>query len=138
ERIGSANAGRPALAVSSPQPQREIGRAGARGQALLRQEREAALEALAGVQLGYRGVDLSDSSLHAAILTRRADAIGVAPAPARYARKVEVLNWERETPRLRSPVLVAAFAGWNDSANAATTALDTVSASLDATPIAEL
>ena len=71
-------------------------------------------------------------------MNRRADGIGVEPAPARYARTVQVLNWVGEPPRLRSPVLVAAFAGWNDAANAATTALDAVSASLDAAPIAEL
>jgi proteasome assembly chaperone (PAC2) family protein len=51
---------------------------------------------------------------------------------------VDVLNWVGEPPQLRSPVLVAAFAGWNDAANAATTALDAVAASLDATPIAEI
>jgi proteasome assembly chaperone (PAC2) family protein len=51
---------------------------------------------------------------------------------------VETLNWVGDPPELRSPVLVAAFAGWNDAASAATTALETVSGSLDAEPIAEI
>lgn len=51
---------------------------------------------------------------------------------------MDVLSWVGEPPVLRSPVLVAAFAGWNDAASAATTALETVSASLDARPIAEI
>ena len=51
---------------------------------------------------------------------------------------METLNWVGEPPELRSPVLVAAFAGWNDAASAATTALEAVSASLDAERIAEI
>jgi proteasome assembly chaperone (PAC2) family protein len=39
--------------------------------------------------------------------------------------------WQGEPPRLRSPVLVCAFAGWNDAAGAASAALETVAASLD-------
>ncbi|MFN8161898.1 MAG: PAC2 family protein [Solirubrobacterales bacterium] len=39
---------------------------------------------------------------------------------------------------LRSPVLVCAFRGWNDAAAAASTALETVAASLDAEPLATL
>ena len=51
---------------------------------------------------------------------------------------VETLNWVADPPELRSPVLVAAFAGWNDAASAATTALETVSGSLSAEPVAEI
>src|SRR6266571_2849946 len=39
--------------------------------------------------------------------------------------------WEGDPPALRSPVLVCAFAGWNDAASAASTALEAVAASLD-------
>jgi len=39
--------------------------------------------------------------------------------------------WEDDPPRLRSPVLVCAFAGWNDAASAATSALEAVAASLE-------
>jgi proteasome assembly chaperone (PAC2) family protein len=44
--------------------------------------------------------------------------------------------WEGEPPELRSPILVAAFAGWNDAASAATTALESVALSLEAEPVA--
>jgi proteasome assembly chaperone (PAC2) family protein len=48
------------------------------------------------------------------------------------------LVWEAEPPRLRSPILVCAFAGWNDAAGAATTALTSVGESLDAELIAQI
>jgi proteasome assembly chaperone (PAC2) family protein len=51
---------------------------------------------------------------------------------------VEVLKWVGDPPELRSPVLVAAFAGWNDAASAATTALEAIAISLDAERIAEI
>jgi proteasome assembly chaperone (PAC2) family protein len=51
---------------------------------------------------------------------------------------VETLKWLAEPPELRSPVLVAAFAGWNDAASAATTALEAVAVSLGAERIAEI
>ena len=51
---------------------------------------------------------------------------------------MESLKWEGDPPALRSPILVAAFAGWNDAASAATTALEAMAVSLDAEPIAEL
>jgi proteasome assembly chaperone (PAC2) family protein len=51
---------------------------------------------------------------------------------------VEALNWDGDPPTLRSPILVAAFAGWNDAASAATTALDSVADALEAERIAEL
>jgi proteasome assembly chaperone (PAC2) family protein len=44
---------------------------------------------------------------------------------------VDPLTWEGEVPELRSPILVAAFQGWNDAASAATTALEAVAVSLD-------
>ena len=46
--------------------------------------------------------------------------------------------WEGEPPELRSPVLVAAFAGWNDAASAATTALEAAAVSLDSEVVAEI
>ncbi len=51
---------------------------------------------------------------------------------------MEALKWAGDPPQLRSPVLVAAFAGWNDAASAATTALEAVALSLDAELIAEI
>jgi proteasome assembly chaperone (PAC2) family protein len=51
---------------------------------------------------------------------------------------VEVLKWVGEPPELRSPVLVAAFAGWNDAASAATTALEAVAVSLEAERVAAI
>jgi predicted ATP-grasp superfamily ATP-dependent carboligase len=51
---------------------------------------------------------------------------------------MEGLVWESEPPRLRSPILVCAFAGWNDAAGAATTALTAVSDVLDAELIAQI
>jgi proteasome assembly chaperone (PAC2) family protein len=51
---------------------------------------------------------------------------------------VEPLVWEGEPPELRSPVLVAAFAGWNDAASAATTALEAVALALDSEVVAEV
>ncbi len=41
-------------------------------------------------------------------------------------------------PQLRSPVLVAAFQGWNDAGDAASTAIEHLQLSWDATPLAEL
>ncbi len=49
---------------------------------------------------------------------------------------MEALKWIANPPDLRSPVLVAAFAGWNDAASAATTALEAVAVSLAAERIA--
>jgi proteasome assembly chaperone (PAC2) family protein len=51
---------------------------------------------------------------------------------------MDALAWEAEPPELRSPSLVAAFAGWNDAAGAATTALTTAAESLDAELIAQI
>ncbi|HEX2129643.1 MAG TPA: PAC2 family protein [Solirubrobacterales bacterium] len=49
---------------------------------------------------------------------------------------MDALIWEGELPQLRSPVMVAAFAGWNDAASSATTALEAVAVALDAEPVA--
>src|SRR5215213_10507946 len=51
---------------------------------------------------------------------------------------MDALAWETEPPQLRSPVLVCAFAGWNDAAGSATTALTTTAESLDAEVIAQI
>jgi proteasome assembly chaperone (PAC2) family protein len=51
---------------------------------------------------------------------------------------VQPLIWDGEPPRLRAPALVAAFAGWNDAASAATAALEAVAASLEAEPLARI
>jgi predicted ATP-grasp superfamily ATP-dependent carboligase len=44
---------------------------------------------------------------------------------------VDALIWEGEVPQLRAPILVAAFAGWNDAASAATAALEACALGLD-------
>ena len=51
---------------------------------------------------------------------------------------MDALAWEAEPPQLRSPILVCAFAGWNDAAGSATTALTTAVESLDAEVIAQI
>src|SRR5688572_3719495 len=51
---------------------------------------------------------------------------------------MDALAWEAQPPPLRSPVLVCAFAGWNDAAGSATTALTTAAESLDAELIAQV
>ena len=51
---------------------------------------------------------------------------------------MDPIIWEREPPDLRSPVLVASFSGWNDAANAASTALGAVAASLETELIAQI
>jgi proteasome assembly chaperone (PAC2) family protein len=51
---------------------------------------------------------------------------------------VDPLAWEGDPPELRSPILVAAFAGWNDAAGAATAALEAVAMSVDAEPVAQI
>lgn len=51
---------------------------------------------------------------------------------------VDSLTWHADAPRLRSPVLVCAFRGWNDAAGAASTALRAVADSFEAEPLAEL
>ncbi|HXV53097.1 MAG: PAC2 family protein [Thermoleophilaceae bacterium] len=51
---------------------------------------------------------------------------------------MQALQWVGDPPELRSPVMVAAFAGWNDAASAATTALEAIAVSLEADPVAEI
>src|SRR5512134_3713775 len=51
---------------------------------------------------------------------------------------MDALAWEAAPPELRSPILVCAFAGWNDAAGAATTALTTAAESLDAEVFAQI
>jgi proteasome assembly chaperone (PAC2) family protein len=46
------------------------------------------------------------------------------------------LTWHGDVPRLRSPVLVSAFRGWNDAAGSASAALTAVADSFDAEPVA--
>ncbi len=51
---------------------------------------------------------------------------------------METLIWETDPPELRAPILVCSFRGWNDAAGAASTALATVAASLDAELVASV
>jgi proteasome assembly chaperone (PAC2) family protein len=51
---------------------------------------------------------------------------------------MDALSWEAQPPPLRSPMMVCAFAGWNDAAGSATTALTTAAESLDAELIAQV
>ena len=51
---------------------------------------------------------------------------------------MDPIVWESEPPVLRSPVLVASFSGWNDAANAASTALGAIAASLEPELIARI
>lgn len=51
---------------------------------------------------------------------------------------MDSLIWEGDPPELRSPVLVCAFAGWNDAANSATAALEASAASLDSEVVARI
>src|ERR671936_90898 len=46
--------------------------------------------------------------------------------------------WEGDPPELRSPILVCAFAGWNDAASAASAALEAVAASLEGDVVARI
>ena len=51
---------------------------------------------------------------------------------------MDALIWEGDRPQLRSPILVAAFSGWNDAASAATTALEAAAADLDSRVVARI
>src|SRR5688572_30483859 len=44
------------------------------------------------------------------------------PATNRYRRPMDYVRWQ-DRPQLRRPVLIAAFEGWNDAADAASTAV---------------
>lgn len=49
----------------------------------------------------------------------------------------DALRWRRQPP-LRSPVVLAAFEGWNDAGDAATTALRTLGTAWEADPFADI
>ena len=51
---------------------------------------------------------------------------------------MDPIVWEREPPVLRAPVLVASFSGWNDAANAASTAIGAIAASLETELVASI
>jgi proteasome assembly chaperone (PAC2) family protein len=51
---------------------------------------------------------------------------------------VDALTWEGDLPRLRAPILVCAFRGWNDAAAAASTALAAIGDSLEGELIARI
>jgi proteasome assembly chaperone (PAC2) family protein len=51
---------------------------------------------------------------------------------------MDPLIWEDDPPELRSPILVCAFAGWNDAASAASAALEAVAASLESEVVARI
>jgi proteasome assembly chaperone (PAC2) family protein len=55
-----------------------------------------------------------------------------------YAELVDSLRWEAELPKLRSPVMVCSFRGWNDAAAAASTALAAIGNSLDSEVVASI
>lgn len=46
--------------------------------------------------------------------------------------------WEGDPPELRSPILVCAFAGWNDAASAASTALEAIASTFPSEVVARL
>ncbi len=48
------------------------------------------------------------------------------------------LRWEMNPPKLRNPILVCAFRGWNDAASAASSALETLADSLEVDVLAEI
>jgi proteasome assembly chaperone (PAC2) family protein len=51
---------------------------------------------------------------------------------------MEHVIWEDDPPQLRSPILVCAFAGWNDAASAASTALEAIAAAYPSEVVARL
>lgn len=51
---------------------------------------------------------------------------------------MDSLTWESDLPRLRSPILVCAFRGWNDAAAAASTALASIANDLEGEQIASI
>ena len=48
------------------------------------------------------------------------------------------LDWHRALPELRRPVIIAAFEGWNDAGDAATSAARHLAERFDATPLASI
>lgn len=55
-----------------------------------------------------------------------------------YIGLMDQLRWETNPPKLRDPMLVCAFRGWNDAANAASSALETLADSLEVDVVAEI
>jgi len=55
-----------------------------------------------------------------------------------YIGLMDHLRWEMNPPKLRDPMLVCAFRGWNDAASAASSALETLADSLEVDVIAEI
>jgi proteasome assembly chaperone (PAC2) family protein len=51
---------------------------------------------------------------------------------------MDPIIWETDPPELRDPVLVATFSGWNDAANAASTAISAVADSAETELIAQI
>ncbi|MDQ3571671.1 MAG: PAC2 family protein [Actinomycetota bacterium] len=51
---------------------------------------------------------------------------------------MEHVIWEGDPPQLRAPILVCAFAGWNDAASAASTALEAIAAAFPSEVVARL
>jgi len=51
---------------------------------------------------------------------------------------VDSLTWQGDLPRLRSPILVCSFRGWNDAAAAASTALGAIASSFDSELVAKI
>ncbi len=51
---------------------------------------------------------------------------------------MDQLRWEMNPPKLRDPMMVCAFRGWNDAANAASSALETLADSLEVDVLAEV
>lgn len=51
---------------------------------------------------------------------------------------MDYLRWEMNPPKLRDPILVCTFRGWNDAASAASSALETLCDSLEVDVIAEI
>src|ERR671937_2900843 len=51
---------------------------------------------------------------------------------------MQPLRWEHRPDRLRAPALICAFKGWNDAADAASSAMAFVAAALNATRFATI
>lgn len=51
---------------------------------------------------------------------------------------MDSLTWQGDLPRLRSPILVCSFRGWNDAAAAASTALGAIASSFDSELVAKI
>lgn len=59
-------------------------------------------------------------------------------APILYIDLMDHLHWEMNPPKLRRPMMVCAFRGWNDAASAASSALETLADSLEVDVLAEV